>query len=267
MTNLKRSRCLLLAALSTLVVIIAIVAQPASAQYFGALDSLSPLAWYPGVEGQVTARLTWVQIGSGSVSGFEGGSLRDTFHLNENELFLDSMARFQVSRLSIRTIYEPRDVAGYRLGFGTEARLTYSGFRLGGDLDIIQCNKTRFGLDMDYDFYSPRFVYPTNVSSFPHAINGTNALTMGVHAIYNPLETIFGMSGIVAARFRCPITGTQVTDWEFSGGIASPASLMGSWSFTAGYRNTQLSFSTGGEPEIKFDCVFQGWFGELAFYY
>jgi hypothetical protein len=267
MSTMKSFRSLLVAAMCTVVMSFVNSAQPASAQYFGVLDSLSPLAWYPGVEGQVAARLMWVSIGSGNVSGFEGGSLVDTFHLNKNEMLLDSMARFQVSRLSIRTIYEPRDFAGYRLGFGTQTRLTYSGFRLGGDLDIIQCNKTRFGVDMDYDFYSPRLVYPSNVNRFPHAINGTNALTMGVHATYNPLESIFGVSGIVEARVRWPITGTQVTDWEISGGVASPSTLMGSWSFTTGYRNTQLSFSSGGVPDIKFDCVFQGWFGELAFYY
>jgi hypothetical protein len=264
---MKSLRSFLAIAVCMVVLCVIGAVQPASAQYFGVLDALTPLAWYPSVEGQIAARLTWVSIASGSVSGPEGGSLTDTFHLNKNQLFLDSMARFQLSRVSIRTIYEPRDVAGYRLGFDTEARLTYSGFRLGGDIDIIQCNKTRFGLDMDYDFYSPRLVYPTNLSQFPHAINGTNALTMGVHGVYNPLETIFGVTPIVEARFRWPIAGTQVTDWEFSGGIASPSSLMGSWSLTAGYRNTQLSFSTGGAPDLKFDCAFQGWFGELAYYY
>jgi hypothetical protein len=257
----------LLTVICVVVSVIVNIPATASAQYFGVADWCSPLVWTPGVEGDVKARLVWVNIGSGSVSGLEGGSLIGTFHMTKAPVFIDSVARFQVSRVSVRTIYEPRDFSGFRLGFDTEARLSYSGFRLGGDFDIIQWNKTRMGVNMDYDFYAIKFTYPSNISPFPRAITGTNALTAGIHAIYNPLKTVFGISGLFEARVRWPVTGTDVTDWELGVGIASPATLMGSCSLTAGYRNTRVSFNKGDVRQIDFDVVFNGWFTELAFYY
>lgn len=267
MPSFTCSRFRLLTALCITAVVSFSVPGPATAQYFGIADWCSPLVWYPGVEGDVKVRLVWANVGSGSVSGPEGGSLTDTFHMTKESLFIDSMVRFQVSRVSIRTLYEPRDFSGFRSGFGTEARLTYSGLRLGGDLDIVQWNKTRLGLNMDYDFYALKFTYPSNLSPFPRSINGTNALTAGLHGVYNPLKTLFGVSGMVEGRVRWPVTGSEVTDWEISAGIAGPSTMMGSWSLTAGYRNTQVSFKAVDFPEVTFDAVFNGWFSEFAFYY
>ncbi|HMK36495.1 MAG TPA: hypothetical protein VK463_15585 [Desulfomonilaceae bacterium] len=241
--------------------------QPVSAQYFGVFDAFSPLAWFPGVEGDVKARLVQVHIGSGSVSGPEGGSLAGTFHLNKDVWFIDSAVRFQLSRLSVRVAYEPREFSGFRPGFQTEARFSYSGLRLGGDLDFIQCNRTRFGVDVDYDFFTPKFTYPTNILPFPRVASGANALTMGLHATYNPLKTIFGVSGIIDARVRWPMTGTEVTDWEIDAGLASPSTLLGSWAVKAGYRGTRLSFVDADVQDIRFENILQGWFTEFAFYY
>jgi len=255
--------------------------QSATAQSLGWFDSWSPLVWFPSVEGDVKARLMWVGIGEGSFSGVslpgsaqDGGGLRNTFHLNSEELFLDCAARLQIGRLSARAAYEPRDFVGFRAPGLGEARISYSGLRLGGDFDIILWNRTRLGVDIDYDLFTPKFVYPSLFSGTPIAkLSGPNALTIGVHAIYNPLRTVWGASPIVEARARWPIQGSQVTDWEVSGGIASPSTLMGSFSLTAGYRNTRLSYAAGEATSTvtirnpRFEAVFEGWFAEFAFYY
>jgi hypothetical protein len=190
------------------------------------------------------------------------------------------MVRVQISRLSVRAAYEQRDFAGFRTSGLGEARITYSGLRLGWDLDVIQWNRTRLGIDMDYDVFTPKFTYPSPVARNPMArFTGSNALTLGFHAIYNPLRTFWGASPIVEVRARWPIQGSQVTDWEISGGVASPSTLMGSFSLTAGYRNTCLSYSaaeaiTAGTSTFavattnpRFEAVFDGWFAEFAFYY
>jgi hypothetical protein len=89
--------------------------QPAAAQSFG-FGNLSPLVWFPSLEAEVQVRPTLVHIGSGNLSGTttpaEGGSLRDTFKLNQNQLFIDTIVRLHLSRLSIRGAYAPRDFAG-----------------------------------------------------------------------------------------------------------------------------------------------------------
>jgi hypothetical protein len=261
--------------------------QSSTAQSLGWFDSLSSLVWYPSVEGDAKARLMWVGIGEGSFSGTslpgsvqEGGGLRGTFNLNKEEFFIDSMVRLQIGRFSARAAYEARDFVGFRAPGLGETRISYSGLRLGGDFDMLIWNRTRLGVDLDYDLYNPRFVYPSLVSGNPNAkFSGPNALTLGVHAICNPLRTIWGASPIVEARARWPIQGSQVKDWEISGGVASPATLMGSFSLTAGYRNTRLSYSaaeaiTSVTPTSavtttnpRLETVFDGWFAEFAFYY
>jgi hypothetical protein len=255
--------------------------QSASAQSFGWFDSWSPLVWYPSLEGDAKVRLMWVGIGEGSFAGTsvpgsvqDGGGLRSTFHMNQEEFFLDSMVRVQISRISVRAAYEQRDFSGFRAAGLGEARITYSGLRLGGDLDIIQWNRTRFGLNMDYDLFTPNFRYPSLVSRNPIArFSGPNALTLGVHAIYNPIRTFWGASPIIEVRARWPIQGSQVTDWEVSGGLASPTTLMGSFSLTAGYRSTRLGYNAAEVVSAvttmnpRFEGVFNGWFAEFAFYY
>jgi hypothetical protein len=244
--------------------------QPTAAQSFG-FDSFSPLVWFPSLEGEVKVRPIAVHIGSGTLSGTpnptDGGSLRDTFYLNQSELFADTMVRLQLSRLSIRGAYAPRDFAAFGPRGPREARLSYTGIVVGMDFDVIQWNRTRLGLDVDYDLFAPRFTYPIpgNMSA---RISGGNAITVGFHATYNPLRTLWGLSGIAEVRARWPISDTQVTDWEIAAGFASPTTVIGSWSLMAGYRNTRLSFKEDrGQARPLFDGTFEGWFGELVYYY
>ncbi len=247
--------------------------QPAAAQSFG-FGSFSPLVWFPTLEGEVKVRPIVVHIGGGTLSAAVpsdlGGSLRDTFKLNQSELFLDTTVRLQLSRLSIRGTYEPRDFASYRsdsVTYPAQARLSYSGIALGVDFDIIQWNRTRLGIDLDYNLFSPTFTYPRAGSGWIK-LSGQNAGTLGFHASYNPLKTLWGLSAIAELRARWPISDTQVTDWEIAAGVASPNTVIGSWSLMAGYRNTRLSFKQDrGQERPCFDGTFDGWFGQLVYYY
>jgi len=244
--------------------------EPAAAQYYG-LDAFSPMVWLPTLEAEATVRGSWVNLGNGSLTGLSGGSLRDHFKLNQTAFFVDTTVRLQLGRFSVRGTYEPRDLAAFVPVFpgpDIEARFSYSGIRIGGDLDIIQWNRTRVGMDIDYDLYSPQFTFPILNAFRARTLRGENAFTMGFHVTYNPLRTLFGLSAIAQFKARWPISGTQVTDWEVSGGLASPTTVIGSWSLQSGYRNTQISFNDyRGLPHPRFDGTIQCWFTELAYYY
>jgi hypothetical protein len=135
------------------------------------------------------------------------------------------------------------------------------------DFDLFQWNRSRLGIDVDYDLFSPHFTYPTSDHRSVR-LSGGNAATIGFHATYNPLRTLWGVSGIAELRARWPLSDTQVTEWEIAGGIASPTTVIGSWSLMSGYRNTRLGFKEErGSVSRSFDGVFEGWFCELAYYY
>jgi hypothetical protein len=255
---------------------------PAVAQELsGLLEGYSPFIYLPGLQGEMKGRVTWVQIISGKQSIPDLGidwDLRDTFNLTSGHWFVDYMVRAQLSRLSGRLYYEIRDFAvtspfqNISGQADTTARFSYSGIRLGADLDIFQRKRTRLGADVDFDLYSP-VLTESIVTPGGKSIDGSNAVTLGVHGIYNPVMNCWGTSPILEARARWPISqNTKVTDWEVSGGLTSPDTILGTMALKGGYRRTTVQFTASQAFQNRgvgtdFDVVMSGWFTELIYYY
>ncbi len=252
-----------------------------SATAQGLLDAFSPIFSFPRLEGEARLRLIGTQLLSGKVvvpSQQLAWDLKSDFGLEPNELFLDSMVRVQLGRLSVRLCYEMRDYKGNtplttlpNLPFG-EARFDYTGLRLGGDFDVVQWGRSRAGIDLDYDLFNPNFtanIYDANPGK---QINGTAALTIGTHIVYNPTFTLYGVSGIAEARARWSVSGTELTDWEVSGGLKSPETVLGSVALEGGYRRTSIGFHdtevfNNVPASTDFNADIGGWFGEIVYYY
>jgi hypothetical protein len=257
----------------------------AAAQDFpGLLDAFSPLFSFPRLEAEARVTPIWTSLLYAKLvvpSLQVSWDLKDDFALEPNVLFLDSMLRIQVGRFSFRTHYNVRDYKGstpvtnlQNRPFG-EARFDYLGLRLGGDFDVLQWGRSRVGVNMDYDLYAPSFtasIYQGNPASAGKQINGTAALTLGMHVVYNPTFSLYGISGIGEARARWPILGTEVTDWEVSAGLKSAETVLGSIALRTGYRRTSIAFQdtevyNNVGASTDFDAAIGGWFGEMVYYY
>ncbi len=236
----------------------------------GLSDAYSPFVFPPcfQAETKITPVLMFLGSGTLTTAGQSTLSLREDFGLNRGAVFLDSMVRLQVGAFSTRVHYEPRGFTSYisvqnspQVTGRTE--LEYSGVRIGGDLDLVRKRTSRVGLDMDYQFYGPVFTQ----TIFPQAVVkavGENPLTIGAHAVYNPVTNLWGISGIFEIRGRWSVTGASVADMDASIGVKSPETVLGSVALKSGYRRTAIEFTDG---QGNFETVLSGWFGELAYYY
>ncbi len=252
----------------------------ATQELSGLADGFSPFVFLPGLQGEMKGRLTWAQVVNGNQKIPDQGiawDLRDTFDLTNGHLCVDYMLRVQLSRLSARLNYEIRDfdasapfqnIPGQP---GASARFTYTGIRLGADYDVFQRNRSRFGLDMDFDLYAPSFT-ESILTQGGKTITGPAALTLGIHGVYNPVLCFWGVSTILEARARWPLSDTKVTDWELSAGLVSPETMLGTMALKGGYRRTSVQFkdsqifqNTGVSTD--FDITMGGVFGELIYYY
>ncbi len=252
----------------------------AIAQELSGLEGYAPAISLPWLRGEMKGRVTWVQPLSGNQNIHDLGinfDLKDDFDLSDGHLFVDYMLRVQLGRLSGRFIYEIRDFDG-TAPFqkvpgqpGSKARFTYTGIRLGADFDIVQRNRSRFGIDMDFNLYSPNFTESIQTSG-GKSITGSGPLTLGIHGVYNPVFCFWGVSTILEGRVRWPISDTKVTDWELSAGLVSPETMLGTMALKGGYRRTRVQFSDSQVLQnighsTDFDIVMGGVFGELVYYY
>jgi hypothetical protein len=250
---------------------------PTAHAFYGLTDYSSPLVFLPYLHGEVQVKPIWINIASGKQTIPSRGvawDLRDQFGLNQTNLFLDTMVRLQVGRLSFRLNYEMRDFVGRELVVGmtdqAQARFSYTGIRLGADFDIFQRFGTRAGVNLDYDLFEPEFQEAIQTIG-GKVISGPSALTLGIHAVYSPVVCFYGISPVIQALARWPVQGSEVTDLELSFGIKTPETVLGSLALKGGYRRTDVEFRRGqlfsGPVSTEFDAIMSGWFGELAYYY
>jgi len=258
-----------------------LTASPALAQdWSGLFDPNSPLVYFPQLQGQVKVRPIWVHVVSGTNTipayGIKWG-VRDHFHIQQPRLYLDAMVKFTGGRFSLRGEYEQReligrgnfqDVPSFREG---EARIDYTGLRLGVDFDVFQRYSSRLGVNMDYDLYRPVFTEALRTTGGKKML-GDSAMTMGIHASYNPYYGFWGITPLLEARIRWPVVGAEVTDWTISAGIKSPLTVVGSWALGGGYRETTLKFRDGqtynSTPvSTVLDVTLGGWFAEFVYIY
>ncbi|MDQ7783705.1 MAG: hypothetical protein RDU20_12550 [Desulfomonilaceae bacterium] len=248
---------------------------------FGIADPGSPFIFPPGLQGEARVTPIWMGIASGSNGIPSLGidwSLINQFNMTRDYLFIDAMLRFGIGRFSVRGHYEPREFVG-RTRFRNipqmhtaEARLEYSGIRIGGDVDFFSFYGARVGANIDLDLYRPIFTEALQTDAGGKKIEGDSALTWGVHAMYAPVMSVYGVSGVFEVTARWPLLGTSVTDLELAGGLKGPESVLGSAALRFGWRSTNLDFHDkqlfqGVVVDTRFDAHLSGWFGQLVYYY
>ena len=247
--------------------------------FAGLIEPYTPLFSLPSLQGEVRVTPIWIGISGGNETIPSLGitwNLRDQFGLTQTNFFVDSMVRFQLGRFSFRVEYDPRDFAATKPAVNNPfveatARLSYSGVRLGGDLDVVQYYRSRLGVDLDYDLFSPVFSETIETTGGKQII-GNSALTMGVHLVFMPATNLYGVSPLFEARCRWPVSGAEVTDLEIAGGLRSPESILGAVALKGGYRHTRLEFSgsqlyNGLGVSTTFNATMSGGFVEFAYYY
>lgn len=277
MEDNKSSRILRVRGVSvTLMVglLIELVASLAVAQDIrGLTDPFSPLAMLPPLQAEFRVRGLAMQVNRGSLTNETlnlSASIPGTLKMHNTSLFLDNMLRLQAGRLSVRLHLEPREFVGKKeesIAGGSqkaEARLDFTGWRIGGDVDLFRYDRSRFGINADYHLHPIHFTDAIFMPGAGVKVSGSELITLGVHGFYNPATTFYGVTPVVEARMRWSLTRTDLTDMEFSAGVVFPETIFGRMSLKGGYRSTSLEIT---EKPYNVDMTFGGFFGELAYYY
>ncbi len=263
-----------------LAVVFACAPQLSWALLNGMADGFSPFIGQATVQGEIRVRPGIYYITKGQT--------RNKFNMTQDCYALDLMARLQINRVSVRIHYDKRDFSG---GNGSgEALLNYSGYRVGGDFDLVQWNRSRLGINLDYEVFEPHFYlrrfkrYSPNHDLIQDLEElrvirrryGDRPLTLGFHFTHNPLWNLYGITPIMSAAGRWSVAGSRFSEWEISAGAKAPETVIGSWALQVGYAATNLGFrnhrnKTGGVPREqqtdRFDTSFAGFFGELTYFY
>jgi hypothetical protein len=238
----------------------------------GLANPYSPLISQPAFHVETKLSPIFIGVSSGKVTMASTSSewgLKEAFGMDQTFLFIDSMVRFQFGRFSVRCIYEPREIVGETrfqhdpTAPKARAHLDYSGLRLGADADLYQWGLSRIGLNFDHDLY-PLIFSEANETPGGVKFQGKEVVTLGVHAVYNPIWTWYGVSGVVEFRARWPLSRTKVTDVAVSAGIKTPETVLGALSWRVGYRSTAFEL-TGAQRTL--DGILGGWFGEVAYFF
>jgi len=148
----------------------------------------------------------------------------------------------------------------------------YFKYRVGLDFDILCWGRSRAGINLDLSADEPVFTVTDSRVSIatagatpPWRVAGGNAFTVGVHAIYNPPLFVWDWSWIFEARVRWPARkDIFLTEYDFAAGLKSPETIQGSVAFKGGYRRILLDFTSG---PASFNGAWDGWYGELVYYY
>lgn len=291
---MRRASFLSMCLAAVLVFILSPGASLCVAQDFpGLANPFSPVFSFPPLQGEATASLVWMNLLKGKVVSATPAvqlsrDFKDSWGMDPGALFLDAMVRLQVGALSARLNYAMRYFKGDRFkdniaeasGVNRVAAFDYTGLRIGGDLDVYRCGRSRVGIDMDYDLYHPVFDVTTRQNNNNNwgwsELTGPSALTLGFHVVYNPSYNLYGFSVVAEGRARWTVVGSQVTDWQVSAGLKGPETVLGSVALLTGYRATTISFTDRLTAlETNFQAPFRatvdvsmgGWFGEFAYYY
>jgi hypothetical protein len=265
------------------------VVSPCVAQDFpGLANPFSPLFSFPPLQAEAKGSLIWMRLLNGKeLAGNQSFDFRNFWGMDSGALFLDSAVRLQWGPFGARLEWAMRYFKGDRgftpgLAAVGVAAFDYSGLRIGGDFDVLRWNRSRIGIDMDYELYHPQL----SVTSFLPGggsgaiiLTGPTAVTLGFHVVYNPSYNLYGFTPVAESRARWSILGSNVTDWEVAGGLKSAETVLGTMALRTGYRQTSVGFkdwgfiplAAPGTPvgpvHAQVDVTMGGWFGELVYYY
>jgi len=248
--------------------------------YSNFFNRFSPFLTWPPVQGEFTLTPTYMRVVSGKQTIPSLGiswNLRDDFAMKDPRFFLDAMFRFQIGRLSLRAHVNTREFIGTKKfqdnpsGQTGVARFDYSGYRVGGDIDILMFGNSRIGGNLDYDMYTPSFSESIQTLGGKKLVGG-GPITIGAHAVLRPIPKFYGFSALFEARARWPLAGADLTDWFIAAGIQGSETYIGTLGARAGYRSTTISFSDSQfhnfqEVSQNFNVVMDGVFAEFVYYY
>jgi len=246
----------------------------------GIFDFWSPFLTFQPLAGEIQIRpiYAWVTGGENSMSSLGlSWDLKEDFSLVAPKAYIDIMARAQVGRVSFRANLDILEFEG-TLKFRKDptrhsaaARFESTGFRFGAEVDLLQWDKSRFGLNADYYIYSPIFTEAIHTAGGKKII-GQSPVTVGIHGAFKPRISYYGMCASLEARARWPLTGAQVTEWEICAGVESAETFVGSIGLRGGYRSASMKFKdsqlyNGQEVSTSFRIVTEGVFAELVYTY
>jgi hypothetical protein len=272
-----RWNCLLSAAVCVFCVI---QAATGAAQVFSDTENpCSPVVSFPTIEGEIKVAVIWSNLLKGRADILTNPTRSFDFmqdwNMPRGAVFVDTMLRLQVGPFSGRMHYNMRSYSGTAvfsdLGTTGDARFDYSGLRFGWDFDPLRWGRSRIGLNMDFDAYSPSLAVGGTLGG-GFQVTGPSAMTLGFHAVFTPDYDTYGFSATAEARARWPVTGSEIIDWEIAGGLKAPETTLGTIALRSGYRRTTIEFKNGilfnmVPVRSEVEVVLGGWFGELVYYY
>jgi len=193
----------------------------------GLTDPFAPLVQPPLVRGEFRFRVLHISVTKGRLH-FPDLGVTEHFKGDlgiPNNLFMSEvMVRGQVGRFSLRVHYD-----GYFSTFsGPKGHYQWPEFRIGGDVDVIERNGLRCGLNLDVCTDRPLL----SIDDFPlmgvrDFKRWNRPVSMGLHAVWNP----FGWGGLSSSlEFRCrwPMQqDARVSEYEIAVGAKGPQTVVG----------------------------------------
>jgi len=172
---------------------------------------------------------------------------------------VETMARLQLSRLSLRIHYE-----AYVRGFvGQWGEFDWPQFRLGADVDLFSRNGFRLGANLDGNLNHPVFTY-SHPGHDPERVSLARPVTAGVHLAYNPFGT-GGLSPSFETRARWPLRQySRLTEYEIAAGLKTPQTVLGRGALRGGWRYTEIECR---ERQKELSAKWSGVFAEYVFLY
>lgn len=233
----------------------------------GAQDTESILGWSlfafaPRFKGEMRATAMLVSLEKGKFSDADKGVSLDFIKdlgFEKQGFLVETMARTQLSRFGLRMYYN-----AYTKNLnGKKGNLQWPEWRTGVDLDIINCDSLRFGLNMDTLWKEPTFSY-FKPASGNELIVWPRPVTIGVYGSYNPSD-FDSITPSVEVRFRYPaVSGTLVKELEIAAGVKTPRSSKGSSALRAGWRYTSLEYDVADK---QIDITWSSFFAEYVCFF
>lgn len=231
----------------------------------GLVDRRLPFVFLPHLRAEARVRPLFINLSGGLTDNTTGQTFDFLGDLGyeEQAVIIQSMVRLQLSRLSVRGVYD----AYLRTLRGNGGRFDWPGFYYGVDLDLYSTPCVRFGLDMDFYPDPPTFSLGQVPGSTPGtsvAIVAPRPATWGLHFVWNPID--WGtLSWSFETRARRSLrTGSKIDEVEVAAGILSPHTIGGIVGVRGGYRYTSLELD---QDQFDLKARWSAVFGELVYYY
>ena len=160
----------------------------------------SPFFFPPYFGGEARVRLLGLQTSKATLqTPFQFFNFKDSLGLSNNIALMEGMFRLQFSRVSVR-LHVTSKLSDYSSPDFFSDLNSGVRYRIGGDLDLFQRIRSRFGVCLDYDLDTPLF--RAVIGNQLQNIEGQQAVTLGTYAVYNPTFSWCRYSVIAEARFR-----------------------------------------------------------------